>query len=140
MGAALGIDWGSKRSGFAITDALRIALEPLPPREVLGESEELLDHVAALLEERVIDTFVLGLPLNMDGTEGPMATTVRAFAARLSQRFPSVRLVFQDERLSTKEAEDWMREAEIPVKKRRAIRDSASAAVILRDWIAAGEP
>lgn len=140
MGAALGIDWGTKRSGFAITDALRIALEPLPPRELAGESEELLDHVATLLDERVIDTFVLGLPLNMDGTEGPMVTTVRAFAARLSQRFPSVRLVFQDERLSTKEAEDWMREAEVPVRKRRAIRDSASAAVILRDWIGAGEP
>jgi len=140
MGAALGIDWGSKRSGFAITDALRIALEPLPPQEFAGESEELLEHVASLLDERVIDTFVLGLPLNMDGTEGPMVATVRAFAARLSQRFPDVRLVFQDERLSTKEAEDWMREAEIPVKKRRAIRDSASAAVILRDWIAAGEP
>lgn len=140
MAAALGIDWGTKRSGFAITDALRIALEPLAPQELAGEDEALLDHIQSLLEERVIDTLVLGLPLNMDGSEGPMAAAVRAFAERLRARCPEPRLTLFDERLSTKEAEDWMREAAIPVKKRRAIRDSASAAVILRDWIAAGEP
>ena len=84
--------------------------------------------------------FVIGLPYNMDGSEGSRAADVRGFAALLAARFPHVAIAFVDERLSTKAAEDLMRDAAIAVRNRKAHKDSFSALVLLRDWIAAGEP
>lgn len=137
---ALAIDHGSKRCGFAVADALRIGALPLAPFIGPGESRELLQHVAGLLEERDIDTFVVSWPLDMRGGASERAAEVQRFVDALRARFPAVRIVRYDERLTTKAAEDLMREAEIPVAKRRALRDSFSALVLLRDWLASGEP
>ena len=139
MFSVLAIDHGTKRTGFAVTDPLRITTQAL---ETFHGSEEsaLLDHLAELCDERVVGAFVLGLPYNMDGTEGPRAAEVRAFAARLVQRFPRVRVGYQDERLSTKAAEELLKEAGLHGEDRRAKKDSMAALVILRDWIEAGEP
>ena len=139
-GAALAIDHGSKRTGFAVSDGLRIASQALDAWEGPGGSEALLEHVARLLEPRDVETFVVGLPRNMDGTEGPRAAEVREFARRLAARFPEVGVVLHDESLSTKAAEDLLREAGHRGAARRSRRDSWSALVVLRDWIAAGEP
>lgn len=105
-----------------------------------GDSDELLDHIAGLVDERTVATFVIGFPYNMDGTEGPRAEQVTAFIERVHARFPDVSVAKQDERLSTKEAESLLREAGHFGDERKARRDSWSALVILRDWIAAGEP
>lgn len=139
--SALGIDPGQRRTGFAVTDPLRIACEPLEVYAGELDGEGLCEHVRALLEEREVDTFVLGLPLNMDGSEGERARATRALAARLRERFPGVRIALQDERLSTKAAEDLLRETGLRSwRERRPLRDSMSAVVLLRDWIEAGEP
>jgi len=137
-GSVIAIDHGSRRTGFCVTDPLRVSSTPLETWHAAGDDPGLLEHVADFLEEREVEVFVVGLPLNMDGSEGPRAAEVRAFAHALAQRFPSIDVAFQDERLTTKEAEEWMRDAEVP--DRRASRDAYSAMVILRDWIAAGEP
>ena len=136
----LAIDHGSKRSGFAAADALRIAVRPLETWEGPGDADALVDHVAELLEERDVDTVLVGFPFNMDGTAGPRAADVNAFLARLRARFPGLRVVAQDERLSTKEAEELLRAEGYDWRERKRLRDSWSALVILRDWIAAGEP
>jgi len=137
-GAVLAIDHGTKRCGFAIVDGLRIAAHALDPWR--GEElEALIAHVARLLDEREVSVFLLGLPLNMDGSEGPRAADVRAFGARLVERFPRVELVLWDERLTTKAAEELLRESGHRGADARARRDSWSALVLLRDWLESGE-
>ncbi len=135
---ALAIDHGTKRTGFAVVDALRIAVTPLATANVTGDA--LLKHVAKLLDERDVAHFVVGYPLNMDGTPGPRAAEVDAFIASLSAKFPRVKVVRQDERLSTKEAESRLVEAGLTGQERKARKDSWAAAVLLEDWLRAGEP
>ena len=136
----LAIDHGTKRAGFAVVDPLRIAPVPLDAWRGPGGEPALFDRIATMLEERDISKLLVGLPLDMDGGEGPRAKEVRAFAARLGARFPDQQIVLHDERLSTKSAEELLRETDLSPEERRARRDSISALVILRDWIAAGEP
>lgn len=137
--SALAIDHGERRCGFAVVDPLRLAVTPLAAWNDASGGPTLFDYIAGLLEERDVDIFVIGLPCNMDGSEGPRAADVRAFAQRLCLRFPRVRAAFVDERLSTKAAEELLREAGIPPRQRKAHKDSFSALVLLRDWIESGE-
>lgn len=137
-GAVIAIDHGSKKCGFAVTDPLRVSLELLAPYR--GGDDGLLAHIAALAAERDVEAFVVGLPLNMDGSEGGRARDVRGFMARLAARFPGVPIAAQDERLTTKAAEEILREQGIRGPRARELRDSVSALVLLRDWMAAGEP
>ena len=136
----LAIDHGTKRAGFAVVDALRIAARALEGWRGKGDGEELLDHVARLLEDRDVSVLLVGLPISMDGSEGPRAADVRAFASRLAARFPGCDVVLHDERLTTKTAEEMLREMGAGIEELRARKDSFSALVLLRDWIAAGEP
>ena len=136
-GSVLAIDHGDKRVGFAVADPLRIATQALEGWRGPGD---LLDHLESLLAEREVSVLLVGLPVNMDGSDGPRAAIVRAFAEKLSARFPTQEIVLYDERLTTKAAEDLLRESGVPPKHRRERRDSASALVLLRDWIASGEP
>jgi len=139
-GSALAIDHGEKRTGFAVADPLRIATEPLEVWHGRGDDAALLEHVAALLEERDVATIVVGYPVHMDGRAGARARAVDAFIARVQARFPELAVVRQDERLTTKEAEELLRREGLRPERRRALRDAVSALVILRDWIEAGEP
>jgi putative Holliday junction resolvase len=134
-GAILAIDHGTKRTGFAVADALRISAQALESWDSNRTRVALVDHVAALLEERTVATIVVGLPLNMDGTPGGRASDVQSFAASLAARFPSVEVVLHDERLTTKAAEDLLREAGHHGDARKKRRDGWSALVLLRDWI-----
>ena len=68
--AVLAVDHGSKRTGFALADALRITTTPLKPFHGPGDSPELLAAIEALLGERDVDTFIVGWPLDMDGRAG----------------------------------------------------------------------
>lgn len=139
MLSAVAIDHGTLRSGFAVADPLRIACEPIGVCEAAGDGEELLDYIETLFEDRDIGTFVVGIPFNMDGTEGPRAADVRRFGERLQARFPQVRVAFVDERLTTVEADERIR-ASGRTKNRSALKDSWAAVVLLESWIAAGEP
>jgi putative holliday junction resolvase len=136
----LAIDHGTKRVGFAVVDGLRIAPRALDPWRGPGGEPDLFRHVDALLADRDVSVLLIGLPLDMDGKEGPRSAEVRAFGQRVASRFPRLEVVFHDERLTTKAAEELLREIGADREERRARKDSFSALVILRDWIAAGEP
>lgn len=139
MYSVLAIDHGTLRTGFAVADPLRITTQAID--QFHGEDEsKLFEFIDGLLEERTVGAFVVGMPYNMDGSEGPRAKDVRGFGERLSERFPRIRVAYQDERLSTKAAEELLKEACHFGEDRKARKDSMSALVILRDWIEAGEP
>jgi putative holliday junction resolvase len=135
---ALAIDHGTLKYGFAVTDALRISSQPLPTFR--GDEAGFFRELAKLLADRDVDTLVVGLPLNMDGSAGPRAEDVRAFTVRLATRFPTLAVVAFDERLTSKAADELARELDLSRDERRAWKDSLAALALLRDWIASGEP
>lgn len=140
MGGVLAIDLGTRKTGFAVADPLRILAQPLEGAPLGEDAPELLDHVARLLAEREVDTLLLGMPLDAAGLPGPRAKAVQAFAARLRERFPHLAVVPWDERLTTKEAEALLFDAGYRGRRAKARRDSWSALVLLRDWMESGEP
>lgn len=133
--AVLCIDHGTKRTGFASSDPLRIATRPLQVWEGDGDSPALLAHVATLVEEHGAGVVVVGLPYNMDGSLGPRGEEVEAFVRRLRARLPRVEVVTHDERLSTRDADELLKEAGHFGEARKGRRDSWSALVVLRDWM-----
>jgi len=126
----LAVDFGQRRLGLAVSDALGLASHPLP---ALSRRTPELDGAAlrALIDDRDVRRLVVGLPLNMDGSEGPMASKARAFGAWLAE-LTGLPVDFEDERLSTDEAEEFLRGAGLRPSDRKRLRDSVAAAVILR--------
>lgn len=105
------------------------------PVETIPRGKKLapvLDRLFHLYDDRAAVGIVMGLPLNMDGSEGPRAQSVRALAWHIMKR-RNVPILFQDERLSTVEAENAMIEAELSRKRRAERIDASAAAVILND-------
>ena len=137
-GSALAFDHGTRRTGIAVTDPLHLSVEPLETVE--GSGEVLLERIAKLLEERDVEAFIVGQPLNMDGSSGPRAADVDRFCAALTRRFPGVSIVRIDERLTTKEAEARLTAAGYRGKERKQRKDAWSAALLLEDWIRSGAP
>jgi len=138
----LALDYGRARIGVAATDPLGLGARPLEPIrcKVRGADPDAWRRVVvpalrALIDERGAERLVVGLPLNMDGSEGPMAAEARAFAAVLAQAL-AIEVDLEDERLTSEEAEDVMREAGLRPPERRRVRDSLAAAVLLRDRLA----
>lgn len=95
----------------------------------------MLDQVARLVAEHGAGIVVVGMPYNMDGTVGGRGKDVEGFVGRLRERMPEVRVVTHDERLSSREADELLKEAGLFGEARKERRDSWSALVVLRDWI-----
>jgi putative Holliday junction resolvase len=127
----LAIDYGAKRTGLAVCDANERVASPL---SVLQGQRDLVERIAQVVEAEEIEAIVVGWPLNMDGSEGPQAQEVRAFAERMRKRV-GVPVVFQDERLSSFGAEEKLRETGLSKAKRRQRRDALAAAEILRAFL-----
>ena len=128
----LGIDHGEVRVGLAVSDALGCLAHPLET----VRTDEALDHIPQVIRERKIDTVVLGFPLRVDGSEGPAAKRVRAFLDRLRRRLPAeVRIVLQDESLSTRQAAENLRRAGKKTRHHRPVIDQAAAVVILQEYL-----
>jgi putative holliday junction resolvase len=130
---ALGIDHGDARIGIAATDDFGILAHPVETIDV-GKGDA-IERIARLTEIRKINTLVVGLPLRMDGTEGSSAAKVRAFADQLSERLPTIPLVFVDETLTTTTAAAKLREAGRNAKQQKSIIDQAAAVEILNLWM-----
>lgn len=127
----LGLDLGEKTIGVAASDATRIIASPL---ELIRKTKFTDDAKAVLklMDGRKASGLVIGLPLNMDGTEGPRAQSCRAFARNL-QRIREVPCVFQDERLSTSAVERFLiEELDLNRKRRANVVDRTAAAWILQ--------
>ncbi len=129
-GALLGLDPGTKTIGIAVSDGARIAATPV---ETIRRSKFKTDasRVFELYDDRQCVGIVLGLPINMDGSSGPRAQSVRAFAANL-MGFRDVPLCFWDERLSTVAVERTLLEADTRRSRRREVIDKMAAAYILQ--------
>ena len=130
----LGIDLGGKRTGLAFAETLSGLVMPI---EVLYASEgpeldSALDHA---IREHGPHRLVIGLPLNMDGTEGPAAQKSRAMGEALQQRH-GVPVEYQDERLTSFAAEAELVERKLNRRAKKNIADAHAAAEILRDWLA----
>lgn len=126
---ALAIDYGRVRHGLAVSDGLGMAAHPLPALQ-RKDPEQDLRLLRKLIEERDVRRVVLGLPLNMDGSEGPMAAEVRRFGGKLAEEL-DLPVLYEDERLSTDEAESQLKQRGLRPSDRRKLRDSLAAAVIL---------
>jgi len=138
--AVLAIDPGTKRTGFAVADALRVAIEPLATFHGPEGGEAWLAHVARLVGERELELVLLGLPVGPRGEPSERSCAVLALRERLAARFPGLAIVTYDERWTTKEAEARLVDSGRTGRARKAARDAWSAAVLLEDWIRSGEP
>ena len=130
MSAIAGLDLGTVTLGVAVSDVFLTVATPLQTikRKKFGvDAEALLEIVRA----RSIRGLVLGLPLNMDGSEGPRVQSTRAFARNLS-RLTDVPITFWDERLSTVAAERALIEADTSRKRRAEVIDHVAAGYILQ--------
>ena len=136
----LGLDIGRKRIGLAIYDPAEGMVRGLDTLQHKTRDEDLA-RLARIAQERKASAFVSGLPLNMDGTEGPQAEFVRDFCVRL-ERASGKPVHFQDERLTSVESESRLKDAGWSLKKllgekRKGIVDRMSAVLLLEDYVAA---
>jgi putative Holliday junction resolvase len=129
----LGLDVGDRRIGVALSDPLGWTASPLPPLERLSWKKDLA-RVRALLEEHRVAAVVVGLPIRMDGTRGEQAEKTLEFVRRL-QVTTRVPVLTRDERLTTREAERRMVEADVRRKRRREVIDGIAACLILQGYL-----
>jgi putative holliday junction resolvase len=129
----LAIDFGTKRIGTAVSDALGISVRPV---ETIKRSSTTRDiaRLKALVEELEAEAVVVGLPLRMDGGEGNAARDVKQFASSLQSQL-NVEVFTHDERLTSYEAEQIMTERGLTRSERRAQSDTLAAMIILRDYL-----
>ena len=126
----LGLDLGSKTIGLALSDTMRVIASPL---ETLAKGKFSADaaKLIALIEEHQIGGLVLGLPMHLNGSEGPRVQSTRAFARNLA-RLTECPILFWDERLSTVAVERTLLEADASRKRRGEVVDKMAAAFILQ--------
>ena len=134
MPRAIALDPGTRRIGVAAGDPLGITARPLPFIATEPE-EEALRRIAEVAAEREAETVVVGLPLNMDGSEGPAAEGARAFGEKVRAALPGVEVILWDERLTTDDAERHLIEKGLSHRERKRVIDSLSAAMLLKSWL-----
>ena len=136
---ALGLDLGERRVGVAVCDSAGTVATPVETLVRSGDAEADLRAIADQVREWQAEIVVVGLPLSLDGTEGPAATAARTEIDHL-ERLLSVPVVSYDERLTTVIAERSLMEQQMKGPRRRGVVDQVAAAVILQSWIDAGMP
>lgn len=127
----LAIDYGLKRTGFAICDPAETICSPL---EVFEGQNGLIARIKKISDEYQADAILIGLPLNMDGTEGKQSQIVRAFAVEVKKAL-GLEIFFQDERLTSHTAERMMIDADLTRKKKKKRLDAVAAATILQAFL-----
>ena len=127
----LAVDYGLKRTGLAVCDRDETLCSPL---RVIDTSARLIDELLKVIAAERIEAIVVGLPMNMDGTEGQMARKTRAFAAALVKR-TDLPIHFHDERLTSHKAEELLAPAQLTFKKKRRRLDAVAAAAILQSFL-----
>ena len=133
MGRYLGIDYGTKRIGLAISDETGQIAFPLSVLENFGQ-RRVAGEINRIVNERKVVALVLGLPLSLDGSKGIAAEKVELFAAILKECI-SVPVEFWDERLSSKMAERAMIEGGLSRGRRKQSIDQATAQIILQSYL-----
>ncbi|HOW19811.1 MAG TPA: Holliday junction resolvase RuvX, partial [Phycisphaerae bacterium] len=136
MARFLGIDYGTKRIGIAVSDPDARIVSPERVIEAKGSPAADAEAVIALAADLGADAFVVGLPLNMDGTDSEQTRLTRTFARELESRAGGA-VHLWDERLSSYAAEALLAERDLSRKRRTARQDAVAAAVILSGFLEA---
>ena len=130
----LALDVGTKNIGMAICDPLGITAQSLPTIRRKGQTENDVRFVTDAVKEYAVETIVVGLPKKMNGTEGPSCDMAKEFAAEVEKAVDTP-IVFWDERLTSRIAENAMIEADLSRKKRKQKVDSLAAILILQNYL-----
>ena len=130
MKRSLGVDYGTKRVGLAISDSLGMVATPL----TVLERQSAVDDIVRLVQDRDVDTIVVGLPTGLDGTEGQSARDARNLGDEL-KRQTGVEIVFRDERFTSRMAENALLESGMRRRDRRITVDKVAASIILQDYL-----
>jgi len=134
MSRVLGIDYGLARIGLAISDPERIIAQPwrtIP----CSKSDRLMEEFASIVADMEIDTVVIGHPIHLSGDESEMSRAVDRFAERFREKFPTLRIVLRDERLSSVEASAAIRDMGGSPSRDKARIDAVAAALILQAFL-----
>jgi putative Holliday junction resolvase len=130
QGRILGLDYGSRRIGTAVSDPLGITAQPLVAIQRKGESRD-IETIGELVREYSVRSVLIGLPLHLSGDEGTQAKQARKFGKRIAERL-GIPVETWDERMTTAQAEHHLIESGVRRKKRKEIRDSLSAVILLQ--------
>ena len=129
----MGVDLGNARVGISLADTELSIAQPLTNITVMADSFEALDDVTDLIESHAVSTVVIGLPLQMDGTDGKAAKKARRWAAQLERRVQgSITVVLRDERLTTVTAHRQLFDAGRGSRSHRSVVDQQAAVIILQ--------
>ena len=131
----LGIDYGEARVGIAITDELNITAQGLETIQRNGSDKIILRRLDEIFEKYEVDTIVVGMPLNMNGTMSERAKITEQFIHKLKCKYNKKKIETIDERLTTVEAHKTMNFLEVKKTKKRSIVDTISAVYILETYL-----
>ena len=130
----LALDIGTVRIGIASSDPMGIIASGYETYVRSGNIEKDMTYIAELAENKGCDTIVLGLPLNMDGSEGDKVKEIKEFAEVL-KNYTNIKIDFQDERWSTVSAEKMLIESSVRREKRKKVIDKVAATIILQTYL-----
>lgn len=130
----MSIDYGDRRIGIALSDPTGIIANGLETYVRKGPRED-FTYIAQLAEKNNVDTMVIGLPINMDGTEGDRVAKSRIFGNTIGKICPQLRIEYIDERLTTVSAEKMLIDADVRRDKRKTVIDKIAATIILQSYL-----
>ena len=129
----MALDYGEVRIGIAFSDLLNIIASAYETYTRVEEQKD-IEYLTKLAIEKQVDTIVIGLPINMDGTEGERAIATRAFGEKLKE-FSKLNIKYLDERLTSVSAEKLLISADMRREKRKQVIDKVSATIILQNYL-----
>jgi putative Holliday junction resolvase len=128
----LGIDYGDSRIGLAISDELGSFAHPY---RTLQASGPVIEEIRAIVEREQISGIIIGLPKNMDGTLGASAAKAKSFGEKLGLAIPTAKILFWDERLTTREAQRVLHTAGKNTKQSKKMIDQVAAQILLQNYL-----
>ena len=131
----LGVDYGDARVGIAITDELNITVQGLETIHHNGNDKVVLKRLDEILDEHQVDTIVVGMPFNMDGSKSFRVDKTNKFIHKLRCKYNKIKIETVDERLTTVQAHRTMKDLEIKAKNKKNIVDTLSAVYILQVYV-----
>ena len=129
----MGLDYGDKRIGIAFSDLLGLIASAYEVYQNNNE-EETLNYLCKLAKDKDVDQIILGLPLNMEGEENPRTIITRDFGKKLQEK-SGLPVIYEDERLTSVEADEMLKSRKMSWKKRKEIIDKVSAELILQSYL-----